>query len=125
MVRTILSVISGYLVMAIAVMILFAIWFNDPNTKPDNTFMLFSLVYGFLFATVGGYITTLIADRPDMKSAFALAGLAVILGIVNMIGARGQEPLWFQILNILLALAGILLGGFLRMRQLGKIKENV
>lgn len=118
MARSILSVIAGYLVMAIAIMILFAVWFGgDLEATPTTAFLLFSLVYGFAAATAGGYVTALIAGRAEINHAAALAALAVVMGIVSVITAAGREPVWFQIANMVVVVAAILLGGSLRARQ--------
>lgn len=124
MIRSILAVFVGYLVIALPIIALFAIWFREPGTKPTEGFMLFSLGYSFLFAAVGGYVTSLIAKRSEMKHATALAAFSALMGIVSMIISAGQEPLWYQIANIVVLVAGVPLGGYVRNRQAMKAKEQ-
>jgi len=120
--RSILSVIVGYLVMAIAIMALFAIWFRGKVTPPSDGFMLFSLGYGFVFAVVGGYVTAMIAKRSEMKHAMALAVFSVLMGIVSMVASAGQEPFWYQIANMVVMVSAVVLGGYLRVRQVRKAR---
>ena len=120
--RSILSVIVGYLMMALAIMALFAIWFRGKDAAPSDGFMLFGLGYGFVFAVVGGYVTAMIAKRSEMKRAMALAIFAVLMGIVSMIAYAGREPRWYQIANMVVVVTGVLLGGHLRVRQVRMVK---
>ncbi len=115
--RSVLSVIVGYLVMAIAIMALFAIWFRGKETPPSEEFMLFSLGYGFVFAVVGGYVTAMIAGRSELKHALALALLSVLMGIVSMVASAGREPRWYQIANMVVMVSAVVLGGYLRVRK--------
>ena len=86
--------------MAIAVMALFVIWFRAPGATPSGGFMVFSLGYGFVFASIGGYATAAIAKRREMAHALSLAGFSLLMGIVSMIMAAGGEPLWYQLANM-------------------------
>ena len=90
--RSILSVIVGYLVMAIAIMALFAIWFREKEAAPSDGFMLFSLGYGFVLAVVGGYVTAMIAKHSEMKHAMALAVFSVLMGLFRWLLRRGRSP---------------------------------
>jgi hypothetical protein len=119
--RSILAVIAGYLIIAVAVMALFAISFPDADPAnipaPSMGFMLFSIVYGFVFAVLGGYVTALLAKRAEMKHTLALGALGVVLGIISMVTAAGREPLWYQITNMVVIAAAVLLGGYFRTRK--------
>ena len=124
MVRSIIAVIVGYLVMVVASMALFAIWFREPSTKPTMGFELFSLGYGFVFGVIGGYVTAVIAKRLEMKHTMALAGLSVLMGIVSMISFAGQEPFWYSIANMVIMVCAVVLGGYLRARQMMTAREQ-
>jgi peptidoglycan/LPS O-acetylase OafA/YrhL len=114
MARSIAAVIVGYLVLAVAIMALFAVWFGSSDAQPTGAFMIYSLIYGLMAAIVAGYITALIAGRAEMRHAIALAAVALILGIVSMVMAGGREPLWYQVANLFVVVDGVLTGGFLR-----------
>lgn len=109
--------IVGYIAMAVAIMILFAIWFRGSEVVPSRGFMVFSLGYGFLCAVAGGWVTAVIARREEVRHAMFLAGLVLLMGIVSIILSNASEPLWYQIANTTVILPAILLGGYLRLRQ--------
>ena len=117
MIRSIIAVVAGYIMMTVGVMALFAIWFQgDPNAKPSQSFMVFTLGYGLACAIVGGYATAVIARSSPMAHAWALAGLVAVMSIVSMVMFKGQEPLWFQISNTGMGVTGVCVGAFLRSR---------
>lgn len=124
MLRSILAIIAGYATFAIPIMILFLVWFGvpDPNNlpTPSMAFMLFSIVFGFAFAIAGGYVAALIAQRLEMKHAYFLSGVMVVLAVISMFTAAGKEPFWYQLANLIVGVAGVLLGGSIRAGQAAK-----
>ena len=124
MLRSILAIIVGYLTFAIPIRILFLIWFGMPDSDnmptPSMGFMPFSIVFGFIFTIAAGYVTALIATRLEIKHVYFLAGVLILLAIVNMITAAGNEPFWYQIVNLITGVAGVLLGGSIRAGQTAK-----
>ncbi len=117
MLRSIGAVAAGYLLIAAAIIILFAVAFPDPLATPGQGFMLFSLVYGFVFGILGGYVCGVIAQRSEVKHAAVIAGIGIILSIVSMAFASAREPLWYQLANMAVLTAAVLLGGWLRACQ--------
>ncbi len=120
MFRAILAVIAGYAIMFIAVLALFGIVLSDPEAVPKGNFMMFSLLYGFLFAIAGGYVAAMIGAGSEMRHALYLAAFSTVLGIISIIATAGQEPLWYQISNAFILIAGVTLGGYLRMQQVAR-----
>jgi hypothetical protein len=117
--RSILAVVVGYLVMAVAVMVLFAIAFRAPDQKPTVGFMVFAVGYGFVAAIAGGYVTAAIARRAPLAHAAALAVVSAAMGLVSLITSGGREPVWFLGANVVAMIAGVLLGGAMRARRSG------
>jgi len=120
MLRSIGAIAAGYLLIAAAIIILFAVTFPDPLATPSRGFMLFSLAYGFVFGILGGYVCGLIAQRAEVKHAAVIAGIGILLSILSMALAAGKEPLWYQWANMLVLSLAVLLGGWLRTRQRAK-----
>lgn len=117
MIRSIAAVILGYLAMAVAIGILFALWFRDPGTRATLAFMLGSVAYGFACAVAGGYIAAVVARRAEWQHVMALVGLSLLLGVVSMILAAGKEPLWYQCANMVVLALGIMAGGQFRVSR--------
>ncbi len=114
MIRSAVAIVAGYLVMLVAVTVLFLLTFRDPGATPTPTFLYLSIAYGFAFAVLGGFVTAAIAGRAEMGHALALAGLIVVLGIVSLVLAAGREPLWYGLSNLALGAGGAIAGGYLR-----------
>lgn len=123
--RSFIAIVVGYLTIAIPIMILFLIWFGFPDPEnlptPSMGFMLGSIVFGFVFTIAGGYMAALIANRLEMKHAYGLAGVVVLLSIWSMIAGVGNEPFWLQLVNLIVGIAGVLLGGAIRTGQAAKV----
>ncbi|HXF48540.1 MAG TPA: hypothetical protein VNL73_03815 [Verrucomicrobiae bacterium] len=117
MLRSVGAVVAGYLLIAAAIIILFAVAYPDPTAIPGRGFMLFSLVYGFLFGTLGGWVCGLIARGAEIKHAAVIAGIGILLTLLSMLFAPGREPMWYQLANMAVLTAAVLLGGWLRTRQ--------
>ena len=90
---------------------------------PTNTgWVLFNLLYGALYAVVGGYVTGIIAQRAEVRHALALGIVMVVLSAALFILAQTSstptvQPLWYRVTLIVLALPAPVLGGYLRNRQ--------
>ena len=124
--RSILAVIVGYCVTAIATAgIDFILGTLAPAAFPKpgedqavgSSWLLLILGYSSIFAILGGYVTALVAKRSEVKHALALGIVMVMLSLVSMLTYFGQQALWFQIGLLVLALPAALLGGYLRARQ--------
>jgi NhaP-type Na+/H+ and K+/H+ antiporter len=57
-----------------------------------------------------------------MSSVWFLALLSVLMGIVSMVASAGQEPFWYQIANMVVMVSAVVLGGYLRVRQVRKAR---
>ncbi len=142
MIRNILSVIAGYIAMAISMMVLFTLLYlvlgADGSFKPgaydvSNRWALASIILGFLAVMIGGYVAVMIAR--NSKAALWL-GVVVLLvsllvacikytqgnphevrtGIVLNMQAmnHAQNPTWFNFLVPFTGFFGALIGGNLR-----------
>jgi len=100
--------------MVLSIMMLFAIWFRQPDIQPSHRFMIFSLAYGGVAAVFGGYVTATVANQSKLKHAMGLAMVVIAMGIVSAIVNRGQEPLWYQLSNIAIAVPLIISGGYIQ-----------
>ncbi len=138
--RSILAVIAGYLTMAVLVMVTLSVAFiavgADRAYKPDsfevsNIWLVIWGISGLISAKIGGFVCRRIAGR--IGPVFGLVGLVVVLGVAQVwftmrsepreIEARTGDvalsdamtkaipPAWVPYGNIVLGVAGVLLGG--------------
>jgi hypothetical protein len=140
MLRTVGSVIAGYVVMAIAIMVLFAAAYPvlgidrlfAPGTyQASMGWILLSILLGFAAAAAGGWITARLA--PGSSAPRWRAALVLVLGLLTAasvmmtddparggprpdgaamadVMAHAQQPVWVALLNPLLGAAGVLAG---------------
>lgn len=118
MLRAVLGALVGYLIVAVAVMALFWARFGyAPHAVPGMGFMLLATLYGFAFALLAGMVAASIGGDRWRAAVWGLIGLGVAMGIVGIVSAAGEEPLWFQLANLTALVAGAWLGGQMRVRR--------
>jgi len=143
--RSILSVVVGYVALAIFVMTFFTVSYfvigpdrvyEVGSYEPSNLWILISFVLGFAGAVLGGWVCSIVAR--ESKPPLVLAGVVLFLGLVFAVpallsedtapevreaGVEGVEairtetqPDWVTVLNPFVGAAGVLLGARLRRR---------
>jgi hypothetical protein len=124
MIRSLLAVVLGYVVMLVAflgaetALTAVAPELIPQKGKPtDPLYFVFQLVTGFFFISIGGYITALLAGRSEVKHALGLGALSIAMSIVSRLEYPGDEPLWYSIALMFLAIPAALVGGYFRARQ--------
>jgi hypothetical protein len=126
MVRSILAVIAGYLAMFIGVSIFFAFVMGiglggmpqDPASfKPPTWLYVLELVWSPIAAIAGGYVCAWIARNRPMRHVLVLVALSAVLGIISAVVEAGMKPLWSSLAVVVLGIAGLLIGGRLRLAR--------
>ena len=116
MLRSVGAVISGWLVFAISTGALFALSGRKPHEPQDGPFIVFSIVYGALFAALGGFLAAAIgrgsAARHGAGVAVLLAGIAITSAL-----ASGGASNWSQIGAALIMAPAAYLGARARARM--------
>lgn len=137
--RAILGVILGYVTMAVFVVVVFSAAFivlgpdgafREGAYTPSATWIVLSIVLSFVAALLGGIVCARIAPRPGPLRF--LVGLVVVLGIVSAVAelaedrepqvreadvstfeaaSKAEQPLWVSLLNPVIGVAGVLVGG--------------
>ena len=115
-IRSVLAVLAGYAVLTAVVLLLFFLWSGgaEPTETPTRDFMLLALGVGFVGAVAGGWVTAVLAPGHRWKHVQGLAAVILLVAAVNLFWAAGDEPLWFQLGNIGLGVAGVFVGGSLK-----------
>jgi hypothetical protein len=124
MIRSLLAVALGYVVMLVAFIgAETALTALAPELMPqmgkptDPLYFVFKLATGFFFISIGGYATAMLAGRSEMKHALGLGALSIAMSIVSRLKYPGDEPLWYSIALMFLAIPAALVGGYFRARQ--------
>ncbi len=144
--RAIVSVIVGYVVMAVTVFITFTVAYlvlgPDGAFKPGSydisaAWAVVSLLLSFAAAVAGGFVCAIVAKTPTPPKV--LAALVLVLGLALTIPSltrdavqpqvrsgevgnvaamqEAQQPLWITLLNPLIGAIGVLVGAGLAKRN--------
>jgi hypothetical protein len=142
MLRNILGAIAGYVVMFIFIFLTFSAAylamgadtaFAAGGYDVTMTWILVSTVLGFIGAVIAGYVAAAIGKSGTAVKI--LAGIVLVLGLLTAVMVavspkptdartaatpnmeamtKAQTPLWVAILNPLIGIAGVMVGGGMR-----------
>lgn len=95
-VRSVAAVILGYAVFAVSAVALFNFAGRDPHAPQSLGFILFAVVYGIIFAGLGGLVAARIAPgKRTIHAAFVT--LIIALGAaVSLVARPGAGSTWSQ-----------------------------
>ncbi len=86
--------------------------------------MAFTGVCGLGFATLSGYIVGLVARRAPVIHAAAFSLMLAMIWTACIFFGESEEPLWISVLNIAIALTGVMTGGLIRQAQMKAMKAR-
>ena len=138
MVKSILSVIAGFLTMAIVVMLgTFAAAAallpgglasmrnsQGPPPTPTGTYLVANLVVSFIAALLGGWVAARLAPGSPRAHVIALAVVVVLMSFATAMtqkNAVSSQPGWYPASIAVIGVAGVLLGGLLLFRPVAAI----
>lgn len=123
MVRSVIAVVVGYVVLAVATIAKFAaIQALFPGALPalgedifPSTFWLLAMLTSDVALMIAaGFVTAMVAGRSPIVHAAALGTVMVALGLMSMVLHWLQEPMWYQITLVAIAIPAAVTGGSLR-----------
>ncbi len=121
--KGIISVIGGYLIMAVLVVLGFGVislvapadvFGADGMQMPGAGWIIIILIMGFLAAVAGGFVTARFGKDAPFNAGSALIGLIILMGILTAFSTGNGQPIWYQILQTLLGAAGAWYGANIR-----------
>jgi len=115
-VAIIMDIIAGIVMMAILGSHSFKVGMTEQQMHEailavtfSTDFLLGSVIFGTLSTIVGGYIAAQVAQNNYYMNAAVIGVLGIVLNALT----TTDYPIWFNSLNILLALPAALMGGHL------------
>ena len=93
--RSIFAVMVGYMAMMLSVIVLTLLFVKTMGLKsahPTPGYLFVNVVYTFLAAGIGGYVTARIAEVKPMIAAGVLATLMLIMGVLSYRHTPGCSP---------------------------------
>ena len=125
MLRSIISIIAGFILWYVLIVILWVLFGYSVQNKPPEGFLIFSLLIEIIFAVGAGYVTALIANKgKEQLHGFILGIVFAVLGMVDVIVClvkEIQDPLWIPISTIVIIAPCAVLGGWLRSKRVDHI----
>ena len=126
-VRSVLSVVGAFFVVAVLVGLATALTARimlgsaGPGSQPTPAFLAVNLGYSVLFAILGGYVAATVSDHAPLAHALALSVLMMVLGLTTW-GINGGQPApgqpnWYPWVITLVVPPTAVLGGLLVIRR--------
>jgi FtsH-binding integral membrane protein len=100
--RKVIAVILGYIVFAGSAVLLFKIAGRDPHAPQNFGFKLFAVLYGIVFAALGGLLAARIAPTKRNVPAALVAILIALGATISLIATWGAGSTWSQWAALLL-----------------------
>jgi RsiW-degrading membrane proteinase PrsW (M82 family) len=114
--RSIAAVVAGYVVFGASAAILFSLTGRDPHAPAPMAFLIWTTIYGMVFAAAGGCAAAAIAPRKPRVHA-AIVGALIALGAVVSLVAAPSDARWSQLAALFLMAPAAAAGGMLRRRH--------
>jgi hypothetical protein len=111
--RSIGSVIVGYMVFALSTLAFFQLSGQAPHAEAPPSIMLTSILVGIAAAMAGGYLAALLAGRKPAAHGLAVAALLAIGATVSLVSTLGHGASWSQVSALALMAPSAALGGWL------------
>jgi peptidoglycan/LPS O-acetylase OafA/YrhL len=123
MLRSIASVMAGYVIMAAIVVVgtIIAAASMIPGglaaakkleTPPPRKYLNANLALSFVAALAGGWVTAMKAPVQPVVHVLVLAALVLAMSFVSAKSQGKNQPSWYPLVMTVLGVAGVLLGGF-------------
>jgi peptidoglycan/LPS O-acetylase OafA/YrhL len=116
-IRSFLSLIVGYLIFAVAMLILWMVFGYKPKDVPPDGFLVFSIFFECLFALGGGYVAALVAHRKELVHTGILMGVVVVMGVLSLFWPQNELPWWANLATTFPIAPCFLLGGLIRKKN--------
>jgi hypothetical protein len=123
--RSFLALLAGFATMAMLVMIATALLVRlapewaGAESKPRPGYVCVNLLYSFLAAAAGGYVTAWAAAANPLIHVLILGIVVLAMAALSALQSRGMQPVWYALTLLVLMPFGVFAGGFVRMRALG------
>ena len=103
--RSLGAILAGYLVIVLLTLLFFSLLdLALPPGQISNPWILFTLAFSVIAAVLGGWVTARLAKRHPRLHGFLLGAFLILMGLLSMSAAQGNEPFWYQASLLALAL---------------------
>ncbi len=117
MLRSIVGILAGYVIFAVATVALFGVSGQNPYKGAAPGFLIGSALYGMVVAVAGGYVAEWLAGRQPPRHGAAVGLLIAAGALLTIAGHRPPTPGWPQLAVLLLMAPSALIGALLFVRR--------
>jgi hypothetical protein len=110
-VRSVASVIVGYLLFGVAAGLLFGLTQREPHHEQPAMFVVLSVIYGVGFAAAGGYLAAKLAPRRPRLHAGLVSVVIATLALASLAVNLGHGAIWSELATVALMAPAAALGG--------------
>jgi hypothetical protein len=114
--RSIAAIVAGYAVFGASAAVLFPFTGRDLHAPAPLAFVLWTTIYGMVFAATGGCTAAAIAPRKP-RVHVAIVGALIAIGAVVSLVAAPSDARWSQLAALFLMAPAAAAGGMLRRRH--------
>ena len=114
--RTVAAVIVGYLIFALSAVSLFRLSGRDPHALQPLGFVIASVIYGMVFAALGGVVAARLAPSRALLDAGSVAVLLALRAGVSLVASPGADATWSQWAALALMAPSAYVGGYIATR---------
>ena len=121
--RSILSVIAGYVLFALSAFAFFQLSGQPPHQHAPVPVMLASIAVGMLGAFAGGYLAARMAGRRPFAHGIAVAVVLAAGALASLLATLGHGAIWSQLAALVLMAPSAMFGGAVvaRSRRAGAV----
>lgn len=116
MIGSVVAIVVGYLIFGASAAVLFNVTDHDPRATPSMVFGAGAILYGIVFAGLGGYVAASLAPRQPRQHAQILAVVIATIALGSLAFEFQDGSVWSQVATLLLMAPAAVLGGWLRTR---------
>ena len=116
MFRSLVAVAAGYFVFAVSAVLLFQLSGRQPHAPAPLSFEVAAVVWGAVFAMVGGWLAAHVSVRRPAVHGAIVAGVIAVGAVASMLADRGGA-MWTQIAAVVVMAPCACLGGVLAAKQ--------
>ena len=96
MIRSVVAVILGYVVFALSAVLLFHVAGRDPHAPQAFGFIVFAVIYGIIFAGLGGLLAARLAPAKGTVHAAFVTAVIALGATVSLVARPGAGSTWSQ-----------------------------
>lgn len=112
--KSVLAVLAGYVVFGLSAAMLFQLTGQAPHAEVSLPFMVWTTVYGMVFALVAGYVAAALAPSRPRLHAVIVALLIALSAVGSFVASPAGTSKWSQVAALVCIAPCAALGGRVR-----------